>query len=389
MRRCCDTILSLEGAEKSKLCPALFLFRDPTKKKLLGMIGIHVDDDLILGSKHFFENQVAQLRKMHCYGKWHTSVEGFFQCGRFIQRQADGSLKCGQNEYSESLMPIPISKERRLNKDARATPSEREALQSGNGKLAWLVRSSRMDLAFRLVESQTRAQDNAVCFRVTHNLVVSKQILHRKVREFTFWPMDILKGVLLAFGDSSFANVGKNRTSSQAGLIIMYAADREALLRGERVRVSPLIWKSHRIERVVRSTLAAETMAALEAVEHADVMRGHFAELFEGIDCHSYYEDIQQISVIHLTDCRSLYDLLHRRGTVPSERRLLIDIEALRNDIETNGVVSRWINTKQMMADCLTKDDARAADYLRYVLRHGTYQIVEDPWPIRSFTTNG
>ena len=97
--------------------------------------------------------------------------------------------------------------------------------------------------------------------------------------EFTFWPMDILKGVLLAFGDSSFANVGKNRTSSQAGLIIMYAADREALLRGERVRVSPLIWKSHRIRRVVRSTLAAETMAALEAVEHADVMRGHFAEL--------------------------------------------------------------------------------------------------------------
>ena len=53
--------------------------------------------------------------------------------------------------------------------------------------------------------------------------------------------MDILKGVLLAFSDSSFANVGKNLTSSQAGLIIMYAADREALLRGERVRVSPLI----------------------------------------------------------------------------------------------------------------------------------------------------
>ena len=82
--------------------------------------------------------------------------------------------------------------------------------------------------------------------------------------------------------------------------------------------------------------------------------------------------------MIHLTDCRSLYDLLHRRGTFPSERRLLIDIEALRNDIETNGVVSRWINTKQMLADCLTKDDVRAADYLRYVLRHGTYQSVED-----------
>ena len=190
-----------------------------------------------------------------------------------------------------------------------------------------------MDLASRLVESQTRAQDTDLSVK---DLLAYKKI----VREFSFWPMDILEGVLLALGDSSFANVGKNRTSSQGA---------------ERVRVSPLIWKSHRIKRVVRSTLAAETMAALEAVKHADVMRGHFADFFEGIDYHSYYEHIQQISVIHLTDCRSLYDLLHRHGTVPSERRLLIDIEALRNDIEKNGVVSRWINTKQMSADCLTK----------------------------------
>ena len=41
-----DAPLLWEGAEKSRLCPALFLFRDPTTKKLLGMIGIHVDDDV-------------------------------------------------------------------------------------------------------------------------------------------------------------------------------------------------------------------------------------------------------------------------------------------------------------------------------------------------------
>ena len=70
---------------------------------------------------------------------------------------------------------------------------------------------------------------------------------------------------------------------------------------------------------------------------------------------------------------------LHRRGTVPSERRLLIDIEALRNDIETNGVVSRWINTKQMLGPIASPRMMCArADYLRYVLRYGTYQIVED-----------
>ena len=64
---------------------------------------------------------------------------------------------------------------------------------------------------------------------------------------------------------------------------------------------------------------------------------------------------------------------------VPSERRLLIDIEALRNDIETNGVVSPLDQTRSRCWPIASpKDDVRAADYLRYVLRHGTYQIVED-----------
>ena len=84
------------------------------------------------------------------------------------------------------------------------------------------------------------------------------------------------------------------------------------------------------------------------------------------------------MSITHLTDCKSLYDLLHKRGTVPSERRLVIDIEALRDDLESNNVRSKWVSTRQMLADCLTKDDPRAADYLKFVLRTGRYCIVED-----------
>ena len=76
----------------------------------------------------------------------------------------------------------------------------------------------------------------------------------------------------------------------------------------------------------------------------------------------------RNFKMVHVTDCKSLDDLLQKRGTIPSERRLLIDIEALRNDIDENNMVSKWMNTRQMLADCLTKGDPRAADYLRYVL---------------------
>ena len=83
--------------------------------------------------------------------------------------------------------------------------------------------------------------------------------------------------------------------------------------------------------------------------------------------------------MVHVTGCKSLYDLLQKRGTIPSERRLLIDIEALRNDIQENNTVSKWINTRQMLPDCLTKGDPRTADDLRYVLRPGLYRLTEDP----------
>ncbi|MDA8583367.1 hypothetical protein N9L68_04020 [bacterium] len=123
-----------------------------------------------------------------------------------------------------------------------------------------------------------------------------------------------------------------------------------------------MVWRSHRVKRVVRSTLTAETMAALEAVESGDLIRAHLADIHYGLGYNTHAQDVPAIRMIHVTDCKSLYDLLQKSGTIPSERRLLIDIEALRNDLDDNNVVSKWISTRQMLADCLTKSDPRAAD---------------------------
>eukprot|EP00959_Pyramimonas_sp_CCMP1952_P194932 4076339-Pyramimonas_sp.AAC.1 len=97
---------------------------------------------------------------MHCYGKWQTAKTGFHHCGRFLLQRDDGTITCSQREYTESIENIPISNERRKDKEAKATPEERAMLHSGNGQIQWLVRSTRMDLAFRQVESQARAHDS-------------------------------------------------------------------------------------------------------------------------------------------------------------------------------------------------------------------------------------
>ena len=122
--------------------------------------------------------------------------------------------------------------------------------------------------------------------------------------------------------------MGKNKTASQAGLVVLIADNKDdKFLKGNAAKVSALVWRSHRIKRVVRSTLTAETMAALEAVESGDLIRAHLAEIHYGLDYKTHAQDVAAIKMIHVTDCKSLYDLLQKRGTIPSERQLLFASE--------------------------------------------------------------
>lgn len=78
------------------------------------------------------------------------------------------------------------------------------------------------------------------------------------------------------------------------------------------------------------------------------------------------------MGMAHATDCKSFYELENERGTVPSERRLLLESEALRHDIEAGHIVFEWASTKQALADFLTKDQ-HTGDYRRFVLKFGRY----------------
>ena len=64
--------------------------------------------------------------------------------------------------------------------------------------------------------------------------------------------------------------------ASQAGYIISVTDDR--LASGELAPWSPLIWRSHKMRRVVGSTLAAETQSLLNGLGHAEWIAAHFAE---------------------------------------------------------------------------------------------------------------
>ena len=74
------------------------------------------------------------------------------------------------------------------------------------------------------------------------------------------------------------------------------------------------------------------------------------------------------------TDCRSLFDLLRKPGSLPQERRVALDILDLRDGIENEGLAVRWVPTNHMASDCLTKLEADPA-VQHHMMRTGRYSF--------------
>ena len=55
------------------------------------------------------------------------------------------------------------------------------------------------------------------------------------------------------------------------------------------------------------------------------------------------------------TDCRSLYDVCAKSGSLPEERRVALDIMDIKESIEEMGGQMRWVPTDHMLVDCMTK----------------------------------
>ena len=83
------------------------------------------------------------------------------------------------------------------------------------------------------------------------------------------------------------------------------------LARGELAPWSPLIWRSHKMRRVVGSTLAAETQSLLNGLGHAEWIAAHFAEArFPIFDVAQRSIFLRHFQIQCVVDAKSLYDHL-------------------------------------------------------------------------------
>ena len=120
---------------------------------------------------------------------------------------------------------------------------------------------------------------------------------------------------------------------------------------------SLLSWKSNKLKRVARSTLAAEAIACVDGIDHTLVIANLIAE-----------QRGHKIPVVVFTDSASLVDTVYSSRNV-LERRLRVDIAFLRELILEKSIdVLRWVPTDKQLADCLTKTSAKASQFLLNVM---------------------
>ena len=161
--------------------------------------------------------------------------------------------------------------------------------------------------------------------------------------------------ILVAFGDSAFANAPGGK--SQGGFLI--TATTEEAARRE-TDASLLDWKSYRHQRVLRSTLASEAASLDKSEDYANFLGCMLGELTcpEYIASHS---GKSPFAIWPVTDARSLFDAIHRLATSFAEKRVEIDIAALRQTCRN----LRCVPTEAMLADGLTKRSRPLRDRLR------------------------
>lgn len=78
-----------------------------------------------------------------------------------------------------------------------------------------------------------------------------------------------------------------------------------------------------------------------------------------------------------VTDAKSVFDALSRPSSInATDKRTCIDSSIIREFHIRNRGCIRWIDSRYQLADSLTK--IMPADFLRSVMKLGTYQLTEE-----------
>jgi hypothetical protein len=269
-----------------------------------------------------------------------------------ISQDDDLNIHLNQSEYVRNIDAISVDRDRRKNENLPVTESERQSLRGLIGSLQYASTNTRPDLAAKL----SFLQSKITCATV-HDLLEANRVLgeakedsNMKITIHSIPEEDIR---MMAYSDASFATRSKQQ-SQKGGLFLAAHKD---ILSQKRLTASPLIWYSKKIERVVASTLAAETYALPAVVDLIDWLRLAWEWMRNPAIPWQKPEEVWNHAPpsIAVIDCKSLYDVINKNTTPQcQEHRTLIEALVIKHHVKC-GIQTHWVHSAAQLADALTK----------------------------------
>ena len=317
--------------------------------KLIGMIGLHVDDFLTCGGKIFEQTILPDLLKAFEVGK--SEAEEFVYTG-FRLTQTDKGIKLDQTDFVNNIENPVINADRMKQKNDEMSQDELTWLRRWTGITNWTVRSTRPDLSFDMINHSTKFKGGKV-----EDLVSAKRTLNNLQRNPAFIMISDVQQAkdceIWCYSDAAFRNLNDGLDSA-GGYVILVVNTKNGLC-------APLDWKANKIKRKVASTLAAETISLGTALDSAVSIRDMIVELTGG---HINWQ------VKAIVDNKSCCDAVYSTTSV-TERKLRAEIAVIKELIEEKIVSEvKWVRGQYMLADIMTKKGVNSLP-LMTVLQQG------------------
>ena len=275
---------------------------------------------------------MQQLRTQFQVGN--TEKGQFSYIGLQIEQSHSG-ITIKQDSFSQKVQSMQSVDDVLSEQGSQLSTADRKKFRSIVGQLNWAARQTRPDLIFDVLELSMKF-NNSTGADMNRARKVTKRLASLEV-PVLFPSLGIMKSwYLLVMCDAGFANLS-DRVSSGGGLVIF--------LVGSNGKCCPIVWKSNKIKRIVRSTLAAETLILNEAVEYAIYVRAVAKEILR-------HEADLPIEL--WTDNRNAFRAASSVTQV-EDKQLRIDMASIKETIEEESIVLKWCPGEEMLADCLSK----------------------------------
>ena len=320
------------------------LFSLTRNGKLEGLVCIHVDDFLYCGTEFFNEYVYEKISMQFNIGS--SSLGAIKYVGLNIVSSSDGKCTIDQNQYSSILQPVIISKARMNNSKSELTIKEKAEFRAAVGQLNWIATQTRPEIAFEACFLAGCYKNATVADIVRLNKLIER--VKRAPVKIKFPPISDLSSCrLMCYADASWANLSDG--GSQGAMLLT--------LEDGNGNICPLHWQTKKIRRIVKSTLAAETLALLDCAEEAL----HMANLIKDV------LNVDKIDIVCKVDNKSLVEALYSNKQVEG-KRLRVEVNILKEMINRKEILQvKWIPTNLQLANCLTKGGASAKSLLQAI----------------------